>query len=185
MSLTRFAGISGLLMMLSGCELVSIHPLFTEKDVVFEPALVAAWLHEDGSELVFRQEGTSGYKLAYKENKDKSAEQFEARLVRLESHLFLDVWPEVSTLQIPGHYFAKVRLRDNYLELSFMDTDWLRDMIRASAPVAHEVTRRGSEPGQMILTASTKDLQSFVLRLAAEPKAFGEPGLFKRREGGA
>jgi len=41
----------GIALLISGCLQPSLHPLFTEKDLVFDPGLIGAWVAENEKEL--------------------------------------------------------------------------------------------------------------------------------------
>lgn len=55
-----------LLSLLGACgPVLSIHPLYTDKDVVFDPALLGSWIDptdKTGSPLVFEGGGSNSYK---------------------------------------------------------------------------------------------------------------------------
>lgn len=57
-----------LLSLLGACgPVLSIHPLYTDKDVVFDPALLGSWIDptdKTGSPLVFEGGGSNSYKRA-------------------------------------------------------------------------------------------------------------------------
>ena len=94
-----------LLACLTGCVPVdSLNPLYTDKDLVFDEALVGSWVgpdkgEEGGLEFLARdQDGERSYLLVMTA-KDKDSNAFKkivyhARLVKLNEHLFLDVVQE-------------------------------------------------------------------------------------------
>lgn len=123
-----FIFLSGVLMI--QCTPPSLHPLFTEENLVFEPALVGTWTNEKGDETwTFQKSSETAYELIHVE-KGVSA-KFEARLVRMEDFLFLDVYPQDPNIQnefykahlILGHTFARVWIDEDVLHLSILDHD--------------------------------------------------------------
>jgi hypothetical protein len=92
---------------------------------------------------------------------------FEARLLKLGEHMFLDLFPEepetghefYNMHVIPAHSFIRVSLEGHVLRLGFFDLEWLKkNLDQNKVKIKHE--RRGDT---IVLTASTKELQNFVL----------------------
>jgi hypothetical protein len=81
--------------LLAGCGPAdSLNPLYTDKDVVFDGALLGPWT-SDGVEFNFARAGDNGYRLTMSE-KDGETGQMEttvldAHLVSVQGHRFLDV----------------------------------------------------------------------------------------------
>ena len=170
-----------------GCFVLSVHPLYFEKDLVFEPALVGTWgpkEHEkDLSELwIFKKSGDRSYRLIIRV-KDEGEGIFEAHLLKIDKHLFLDLYPEepetgsefYNMHVIPAHSFILVSLEGHVLRLGFFDLDWLKKNIEENkVSIKHE--RRDD---MIVLTASTKELQEFVLKHVEEAFLFEEDGLHR------
>ncbi len=87
-----------ILSILVGCAPVdSLNPLFTDKDVIFDPALVGHWgdPEKDGSTdggMEFVKSGENGYRIIMTD-KDGSTLEYQAHLAILQGHRFLDVVP--------------------------------------------------------------------------------------------
>jgi hypothetical protein len=78
--------------LLLSCQPVdSLNPLYTEKDTVFDPALLGKWREKD-STLEFFQSGTNEYQVIFTDD-STPPEQMElsGHLVSLEGHRFLDL----------------------------------------------------------------------------------------------
>ena len=104
-----------------GCVPLSLHPLYTEDKLVFEPSISGAWVGEDGEERwVFGKSGDKSYQMiiypvTYISGKGTLGEpaEFKAHLVKLGDFLFLDICPEDYEIKndmfelhlIPGHTF--------------------------------------------------------------------------------
>jgi hypothetical protein len=57
----------GLVAFMAGC-VPSLHPLFTEEDLVYDPALVGTWAEKEGEDIwTFRKSGENAYDLIYTE----------------------------------------------------------------------------------------------------------------------
>jgi len=186
---TRFSFLlAGLfLVLLSGC-ISSIHPFYTSKDLAFDPLLVGEWFDKNNSNRwVFESTADSSYTMTYHENGiilDTSAitiSEFEVHLVNLDGHYFLDLYPgennhiKMSTLLattvLPVHLFAKLEYIDGEYLVSFLNGEWLKKSIAdKKIDIAYEKTNE-----QIVLTASTQDLQKMVLQNVDNEEAFIEP----------
>ena len=99
---------------------------------------------------------------------------FEVHLLRLDGQLFMDIYPEkpksvndiYSSHIIQAHSFFKLILDGDKLSLASLNNDWLKKNLKAEKINIKHVNR----DGMIILTASTKELQKFVVKYA--DKAF-------------
>jgi hypothetical protein len=78
--------------LLLGCQPVdSFNPLYRDKDVVFDPALLGKWT-ENGGMLEFNQLGQNAYEVVFTdENNPDEQMVLQGHLVSLEGHRFLDL----------------------------------------------------------------------------------------------
>ena len=176
---------------LSNCT-PSLHPLYGEKDTVFDPGLIGKWGEaEDKTNeetWQFEKFGDNAYTLILNETNKKARSVFRVHLVRLGSRTFFDailqnrfvdgVEVDESDL-IPPHWFGRLSRQGDSLNCALLDADWLKQAIAANrVRVRHEMLSDGA----IILTAPTKELQSLVLKLADDEKAFpwGEPLVRKK-----
>lgn len=156
----------------TGCgPTLSLHPLYTEKDVVADLPIEGMWTDEDAREVWVVKKRADGFEVR------SDGEKLELRLVRLGELRFLDITcRDEPSLAIPGHLIAKVWMEGEELCAQGMDTDWLKQKVRETGFPNVELS--GSK--QMILTAPTDALRKFVLLYANEPKAFEETARFHR-----
>jgi uncharacterized protein with PIN domain len=76
---------------------------------------------------------------------------------------------------IPAHSFMRVSLEGHVLRLAFFDLDWLKKNIEQNkVTIKHE--RRDDT---IVLTASTEELQKFVLEHVEEAFLFEEESLHR------
>ena len=69
---------------------------------------------------------------------------------------------------IPAHTFAKVEFQDNQLKIRSFDSDYIEGLIKSrKVRLKHEVVNE-----TIILTASTEDLRSFILKYGDDDKLF-------------
>lgn len=161
---------------LAGGCVPSLNPLYTEKDLVFEPGLVGTWAGDKDTTWTFEKRGGKSYRLTYTEKGVPA--RFEAHLVRLGGSLFLDTYPDGSEMPrnnfyrahfIPAHFISKVELAGNELNLVLLNPDWMNKGIREKKlSIRHEPLGKD----RLLLTASTAELQTFVRKYANDPKAF-------------
>jgi hypothetical protein len=169
----------------TGCWVLSIDPLYTSDDLVYEEGLVGSWGDPEGESeetWTFSQNDDKSYRLVIKEEGEPDA-AFEAHLLRLDNRLYMDLFPEepesVSEAMlghlIPAHSFWTVSLDSNVLALDVISAEWLEKQID-SAKVDIDNIRRDDA---LVLTAHTQDLQAFVIEHAAEAFS-GDPIIMKR-----
>lgn len=192
-------------LMLSGCWTLSIHPLYTQEDLIADPMLVGKWYSPDDLDQLwmFEANGEKSYRLTIVEgietqlkeaveNKtrlvltvdpDKDA-MFDIHLLKLGQTTFMDFYPEepanVNEFYkfhvIPAHSFSRVSIEGNVMSLQFFDAEWLMEqMDEGKVPIKVEDWN-----DLRVITAETEDLQKFVLDHADE--AFEEPQILKRLE---
>lgn len=173
----------GVAIFLTGC-VPSLHPLFTDKDLVFDQALVGTWVDEDGKNIwEFKKSGENAYELVYTENEEPA--KFQAHLVKLGDFLFLDIFPEEPEMKnglykgllIPAHGFSRIWIEGDSVRLAYLDPDWLKQMIdKKKVNIGHDFIDQS-----IILTAQTKDLQNFALKYAEDAKAFSNKSELHRQ----
>ena len=174
-----------LLLLASGC-LQTFQPLYTDATTVFEPALLGRWSEDSTEQWSFAKGKEKSYAVRLMNDGDTVGE-FSAHLVRLKSYLFLDLFParlfesenRKSTYGfhfIPIHSISRVWLAGDTLRLSMLDHDWfVRSLKTKKASLSY--VRRDE---QYLVTASTPELQKFVVRYAENTEAFPNPGVFLR-----
>ena len=153
----------------TGCTVRSLQPLYSEGDLAFEPGLLGVWRDKDSKDTwSIQRSGDRAYEIA---SSDSPGEKLEARLARVGDRQFLDLTPKIfdEAFAVPAHVFVQVRLEGDVLHVALMDPAWLEKALAAKeATVPHLRLASGS----VVLTAAPKQLQQFLLRHAADPKAF-------------
>ncbi len=158
-----------LAVILGGCVQPSLHPLFTENEVFYDPNLSGLWKASDSNETwhFSRFEETNGYKLVITQEDGKKG-AFAAGLGKLENTLFLDVYPIESGE--PGidfykehllgtHSFIMVLQMDPTLKIAIVDSEKVGKIIKADP----NVVRYEKVDDKIILTAETGEIQRFVV----------------------
>jgi len=163
-----FSVVTLMTLVVAGCgPALSLRPLCTDEEVIFNPALVGRWKCRS-DDWIFRQMEDNLYNLTIIFSINDSL-ILEGRLLKLGNFTFMDVTsriPDVENLfAIPVHAFLRLSLESDSLGIAYLDDSFLDEN---SELIKHEVV---DEHG-IILTASTKELQDFVLKYAEDEKAF-------------
>jgi hypothetical protein len=174
MRITVVTVVLGLAVLMAGC-VPSLHPLYTEEDLAYDPALVGIWTEEESEDTwTFQKSGEHAYNLIYTE--EGVPARFDAHLVRIGEFLFLDTYPGEPDIKndfylihlVPAHTFSRIGIEGDVLRYAMLDLDWLKKMISGKkTDIGHEQV-----DGGILLTASTKELQEFFLKYAEDDKAF-------------
>ncbi len=186
---TRILGFAVLTACLVGC-VPSLHELYTEDTLVYDPALVATWEEKDATWTFKGDPNSKSYELLIVEQdkeRGRLESQMEARLVELDGKRYLDLFPQkdvklnvgnwFSTGLLRAHTFLKTEIKNGKLLLSVMDLDTVEKMIEKNPGlVKHEKTE-----DRIVLTASPKELQEFIKKNTGVKDFFGEPEELKRR----
>ena len=206
-----------LAVLLGGCfPVVSLHPLFTEKDVVFDEKLLGTWVQEGsmgtirkflGREEPKEPTGTiweftradaneNAYRLIYSDKEEGRKGSFIAHLVKLKDKLFLDAFPDDSLpyeprdpnekgwaynslFLLPTHTFIKVDAIGPQLILRLTDDEKFKKLLGEDPNAVIKHTLLDDKP---ILTASTEELQAFVLKYASDPRVFMDAMVLSRKK---
>jgi hypothetical protein len=76
------------ILLISGCIVASLNPLYTEKDLVSDPALVGTWSSDEKESFTFVENGKNRYECTI--TSDSIANNFEVCIVQLGKYRFLD-----------------------------------------------------------------------------------------------
>jgi hypothetical protein len=183
--------------LLGGClPVISLHPLFTEKDLAFDEKFLGTWVDDSNDTWQFSDANKpeKAYELIFTDKEGKKG-SFVAHLVKLEKRLFLDVfpnqlpsdekdpnktqWPYNNFFLIPAHTFIKINAIEPQLKLQLTeDDDKLRELLKDDPNTIENTLVED----RLLLTASTKELQAFVLKYADDPRLFREESILTRKK---
>ncbi len=183
----------------AGCDgdgpvfVTSLQPVYTQLDLEADSRLNGMWSDKEGDVTFSFEQGTgegkqNEYKLVVKEKngeQDVSGE-FEARLVRLGSTYFLDIYPqsnekgsEFYRLHFArAHTFARLEIREDSIQLEFMSASWLKarmDDKSVDTPCANV-------DGALLLTGTTEEVQELVSFHASDDEAFTDPVVLEKQK---
>ena len=175
----------GLLFLMTGC-VPSLHPLYTESDLIYDPALVGEWVGNDGKVTwTFAKSGEKAYTLLYVDEKGKKGE-FAVHLLKIGDRQFLDLYPADPDLQqndfykaylLRVHTFLIIQQQADTLQMSFMNFDWIKKYLQEHPDaIKHEKVDEG-----VLLTAQPKELQAFLAKHDKAPEMWAESSPLIRR----
>jgi len=154
----------------SGCgDLLSLHPLYSERDKVFDTAYEGQWENKD-DRLTVRRAGDH-YDVTLKTKLSPSQPvEYEVRFVEIGGARFADIL----LVESLGHMFLKVRVSESQLRFAFFDSEWLRERI------PHEKSVLAQGKTQAVLTARTPELRNLVAKYGSDPKAYDQETVLDR-----
>ncbi len=188
-----------LAVIIGGCvPVISLHPLYTEKDVVVDQKLYGTWTNDPNSpkttwEFKSIDEPENAYNLIFTDEEGLKG-SFVARLVKLQDKLFLDIfpselpwedpedpnkmdWPYNSLFLIPAHTFIKVDSIEPQLKLRLTLESEMEELLKENPSVVEHT----SVGDRLVLTGSTKKLQEFVLKYADDERVFTDQVTLSRK----
>jgi hypothetical protein len=167
---------------LAGCYVQTVHPLYTEDKLTFDPGLAGTWsdANEPGEPTLIEAVDESAYKVTFKE---KSGDiEYEGHLVRLGESVYLDMCPAEARRQratddfMPLHVLLWIQRDGDELRVAGIDFEWLEKMIEANEiDIDHF-----RYDGRIILSEEAMKLQQSVMSLARTEGAFEEPSVLLR-----
>ena len=179
---------------MSSCLVSSLHPFYKEKDKIFEPAMVGAWIDSDSSIWVIEpnmvssgfmepREPDGAYKITLYEDVDEIS-VMTATLFQLNGVDYVDFAPDInedhftsdmiSYHHVPVHTLARVQYSANSILLYWYGDEWLNELFEENRiRISHE-TVQNHDYDRQVLTASTDELQKFIRKYANDPKTSEE-----------
>jgi hypothetical protein len=157
-----------LALLLTGC-LPSLHPLYNDKTLIFKDELIGKWMDDEDDFWQFRKAGDKEYELRICDDQEEIG-RFSAHLIEIEGLMFLDLFPDDKPLEdmddfykihiLPIHTFLKVDQISPNLQLRMVDYEKVEKMLENDPNVIkHEIA-----DDRIVLTASTEELQNFVIK---------------------
>ena len=176
---------------MSSCLVSSLHPFYKEKDKVFNPALVGAWMDSDSCIWTIEKNMTSDYflgpeysdstyRIAYYEDEGKVG-YFVGTLFTLKEIQYMDFYPDpdedhctsdfIAANHFPTHTLARIGTDHEGIMLYWYGEEWLNDLFEQNRiRIQHESVEISPDFTRHVLTAPTEDLQKFITKYANSPK---------------
>lgn len=173
----------------------SLHPLFTNDVLIYNKYLSGNWKQSDKggkikseSQWIFEANKDQSYNLVHFDANGKAA-AFDAHLVQLGGESFLNLKSRLPSKAEKDKYaelnrdffnelenihylnvntFAKIKIESDQVVISFFDGDFLEKLLNENRiRIKHEKVEDG-----YLLTASSKELQKFVIKYKDNKDAF-------------
>ncbi|MGZ3845615.1 MAG: hypothetical protein ACXVBH_06140 [Flavisolibacter sp.] len=195
---------AALLLFMPGCGLLTLHPIFTPGDLVVDNRLQGKWKAGDGyTEFApatkvameeipekLRPFANKFYLCTRRSDDGTTGSRDLAFLVKIGNNYFLDMYPlqtddtkridefftshelkmhTISKLEFTGRNIRLIGFKDNYVE----------DLIKnREVRIRHSFVSspEESEEKKIVITASTKELQAFLLKYGDRKEAYDTNG---------
>ena len=161
----------GVLVVLTSCgDVTSLRPLYTDRDLVFDPALVGTWSEENSKNSKVMWIFTKGDKKEYNfvaVSDGGEREKCIVHLVKVEGRLFLDLFPKHphdSSFSQPLHMIVRVDKIEPTLQISMFDYYWTKEFLHLHPDAIRHVKEDIDDDPYIILTAKPKELQAFLIK---------------------
>ena len=200
-------GFAFLIIFLSGC-LTTLHPIFTEKDLAYDPKLIGTWKTENqdnkGQVVITNLASESsvelpdnissikqkGYFISYQNGPGETSKRYIAFLARIGKHLYFDYYPadrkeDEKIDEFFGAHLVKMHtsyrveiLNDGSFELSQLDESYVTKLIDEKKI---RISHETDADDNTVITASTQELQQYLLKYGDEPSAYrSDKTIFKK-----
>lgn len=185
--ITTMGALFAVMLFFTSCVVTSIYPYYSDKDLVFDPAMLGDWVeasqtNQTSEYLRFERVGEKGYRATFFGTDETNS--VDVFLFRLKQQLFVDSFPTNRSLDfVPVHQVSKLTQIGPMVETANLNYDWLQKMLEKNPKVIrHMVVRDPGEEqgGRIVLTADTKELQRFLLKYLSDTNAWKAPSEFKR-----
>jgi len=168
-------------LLLSGCFIKSLYPFYTKKDIVYDTRIIGTWLDNDSSKWVIKQlirwpiKPDSAYQVEIVD-KDGKPGSFSAHLFRLNNQLYFDFYPNgkigsndlIDASIVLSHSLAKITYTGTHIKMQWFNEVWFEQLLNQNKiRIKNEKVEGG-----YLLTASTAELQKFIIKYGNDPQAF-------------
>jgi hypothetical protein len=174
----RIILIALLMVLFAGCPARSIHPLFTDNDVTFDPALIGTWISGDDS-YTFSPSSDKSYRTVIHSLTTDDSSVYTVQAGTIGRSRYLDSYPYVNSDEhhyLSVHVFSLMMLTGDTLMLASFENDWLEKQIEAKK-ISLQHIKRGQE---IIITATTKELQKMFRSIDGDSLAFPNRTIYTR-----
>jgi hypothetical protein len=167
------------LLLASGCLVVSLQPAYDDKSIVFEEALLGKWTNaEDRTTAAVERGEWRSYKIVFT---DKSATlTLHGNLTTIKSTMFLDLTQSRGTdpgpYLVPVHGIYRIALKDDTLTAAALDYGWYTRAMGARA--LGGLTASFDDRRNVAIASPTDALRTWLA--SAPDEAFATPATYTR-----
>lgn len=195
-----FIVVTTLAFLFSGCGFLTFHPIFTPKDLIVDNRLPGKWQNEEGynefepatmaaiSEIPekLRPYVNRFYLHTHRSDDGTVDSRNLAFLVKIGNNYFMDLYPLqtekekkmdefFSSHELKLHRIIKVEFKNGNLKLIDFKDNYVENLIKSrQVRIRHSFVSETTEDEQnkMVITASTAELQAFLLKYGDRDEAF-------------
>ena len=179
-------------LLFAGCWQKSVNPFYTAKDLVAEPKLDGTWTGQkngnDENKMTWTFHNATNLRHSLTILSDGEKLPYVAHAFRLDGARYLDLVDarprEVSTM--PVHHLFKLEEVGEKLKLAPLNIEWVQKWLTknpgtlAHIAIADPDQRDDRANDELVLTADTKALQSFLRTHAKDEEFWGKTLNFGR-----
>lgn len=172
-------------LLLTGCWQKSVQPFYTSRDIAPDEKLIGAWENSESSQddrqrWLFKQASPQNYTLDLSDSKGNK-QQYVAYLFKFEGRRFLDIVTQERSLStIPAHHLFRISELSGTMKIAPLNTGWVGDYLKENPQALQHIKvsdpehADDREKDEIILTADTTALQSFLRKHLDEEKLFAD-----------
>lgn len=183
------------ILILNGCVVTSFQPFYKKSDLVVNNLLPGQWISKNHLLTFDKLEG-EGYTLNYKDCEDAynapkdfstcTVADFTVQLMKLDDHYYMDFYPRsyinsdnlfLAMHVKPTHSLASVSIEKDRLEIRILNYSWLETYLEDH----HDKLDHINVDDMITLTASTEELQEFILKHQKDTGFFDDPVVLVRK----
>ncbi len=165
-----------------GCLVLSLHPVYEDEAIGFDPALVGAWQDtEDRASMTIERGEWKSYRVHYVHPIE--AGDLTAYLTAIDDTRYLDLMPargeDRGAFLIPVHLILRVRLEGDRLELTPLSYDWFFDRLHAGRGVPGLDAALDQKENALVVSPAAR-LRAWLRRQPGDGPTFGAAAVFER-----
>jgi hypothetical protein len=184
-----------IVVLLQGCIVKSLHPFFNDSDLVARNELINNWTDQDGGIWTINsfKNKPGAYELHWRDKGEQNVVML-GHLFKLNNDIYMDFVPlednntvdmPIFNLHIlPTHSVARViSISKDELQIKWFNEKWIRTLFEQNRiKISHEAIpdedevdpKKKESDKSYVLTASTEELQKFIIKYGGEDKAFDD-----------
>lgn len=171
-------------LLLSGCVVRSLCPIYTQDDLIAVHAIEGSWSGDNGEKIVFTRNG-DGYDFSY--SKGEESLTTEAHFARIGNYTYMDLTLSdeslaqfdkktrkavegVMSFTVPVHAFYQIDVSNHVIRIRAMNYAWAKERREKKRLWIGHVPDGDST----LLTARTERVQRFLRRWENDKEAWGD-----------
>lgn len=170
----------------SGCLVLSIHPVYSETTIAWDPNLLGTWVDaDDRSSLQIERSEWRSYRIHYEHPIERG--DLTGYLTIIGNDRYLDVMPvrgqDPGSFLVPVHAVLRVRLDGDRLELTPLSYDWFLERVSSEKqlPGLREIEVAIDQKENALITSTAPRLRAWLRTQPADGPMFGAPATFARK----